>query len=185
MKKRVEAVLAGRAVLRFAVLSAGLVLLSTLGVRLAQADHTPVHGTPLARGSFDPSERINLKMQAHVAGKVDTVQVHDAADVVFSQITIQPGASIGWHSHPGPAVVVVQQGTLTIYDGEDPTCTGRRYGPGEGGAAFVDLGQGHVHNAANEGTTVVSVYVTYFDVPPGEVPLNLVANQGDFPSCFP
>ncbi|HXF37400.1 MAG TPA: cupin domain-containing protein [Actinomycetota bacterium] len=77
-------------------------------------------------------------------------------------MTVQPGGFTGWHSHPGPAIVVVQEGTFTYYDGEDPTCTPLEYGPGE---AFVDLGQGHVHSARNEGSEVVQVYVMYFDVP--------------------
>jgi hypothetical protein len=38
------------------------------------------------------------------------------------------------------------------------------YGPGE---SFIDIGQGHVHSARNEGSTVVSLYVMYLDVPPG------------------
>jgi len=77
-------------------------------------------------------------------------------------VTVQPGGFTGWHSHPGPAIVVVQQGTFTYYDGEDPQCTPFPYGPGE---SFVDIGQGHVHSARNEGTEVVQVYVMYFDVP--------------------
>lgn len=46
--------------------------------------------------------------------------MHDAADTIVQQATVQPGGFTGWHSHPGPAVAVVQQGTLTYYDSEDP-----------------------------------------------------------------
>ena len=31
-------------------------------------------------------------------------------DIVVSQITVQPGGSSGWHSHPGGAIGVVAQG---------------------------------------------------------------------------
>lgn len=151
---RLVAVLAG------AIVTASLMVLTLGGVGVVQADHLPVHGTILARGPFpDP---VDLKIKATVAGERNVVQVNDAADTIVQQVTVQPGGFTGWHSHPGPAIVVVAQGTFTYYDGDDPTCTGFPYGPGE---TFVDLGQGHVHSARNEGTEVVQVYVTYFDVP--------------------
>jgi len=59
---------------------------------------------------------------------------------------------------------VVTQGTLTVYDGDDPACTPHRYSPGSG---FLDAGLGHVHIARNEGTTPVTVVQTYLNVPPG------------------
>lgn len=187
MTRDAKAWFSRNAVLRAAVLSAGVVLMLSTGIPRVQAQLPPgVNSTPLARGPF--TERIDVKMQAHVGGKVDTVQVHGAADMVVAQITVAPGASIGWHSHPGPAVVVVVTGTLTIYDGDDPTCTGRSYGPGTAspsyGEAFVDLGQGHVHDARNEGTELVTVYVTYFDVPPP--PHGALIPHPDFESaCSP
>lgn len=142
------------------MMAASLLVLALLGVGDVRADHVPVHGTILARGPF--TDRVDLKVKAVVGGQRDVVQVHDAADTIVQQVTVQPGGFTGWHSHPGPAVVVVQEGTFTYYDGEDRSCTPYPYGPGE---TFVDLGQGHVHSARNEGTQVVQVYVMYFDVP--------------------
>lgn len=143
-----------------AILSASLLVLALVGVGVGRADHVPVHGTILARGPF--TDPVDLKVKATVGGQRELVQVHDAADTIVQQVTVQPGGFTGWHSHPGPAIVVVAEGTFTYYDGEDPTCTPYPYGPGE---TFVDLGQGHVHSARNEGSSVVRVYVTYFDVP--------------------
>lgn len=143
-----------------AIVSAILVLMTIVGVQVGRADHLPVHGTILARGPF--TEPVDLKVKAKIGGVLDVVQVRDAADTIVQQITVQPGGFTGWHSHPGPAFVVVAQGTFTYYDGEDQSCTGIPYGPGE---SFVDLGQGHVHSARNEGTEVVSLYVMYVDVP--------------------
>jgi len=88
-------------------------------------------------------------------------------DTVVLTTTIDPGGSTGWHSHPGPAFIVVTQGTLTLYDGNDPTCTPHVYGPGTG---FLDPGFGHVHIARNEGSTPVTVVQTYLNVPPGGSP---------------
>lgn len=190
MTKKVKTMCSGRSVLRFTVLSAGLVLVSSFGIQLAQAQSElpcidtvfgevlcGVDSTALARGPL--LDRIDIHMQAHVGRKVETVHVKAAADVVVAEITIQKEGFIGWHSHPGPAIVVVKTGTLTIYDAEPAgtTCTeGRSYGPGQ---SFVDLGQGHIHNAKNHSTENVLVYVTYLDVPPGQSPLQ-PEEQGAF-----
>jgi quercetin dioxygenase-like cupin family protein len=86
-------------------------------------------------------------------------------DVVVQQITIAPVGNTGWHTHPGNAVAVVKAGTLTIYDADDPTCTGRDYTAGQ---VYLDPGRGHVHFGANRSATeFVEVVVTYLDVPVG------------------
>lgn len=36
-------------------------------------------------------------------------------DVTALRITLPPGASTGWHRHPGPGFMVVTQGAVTIY----------------------------------------------------------------------
>jgi hypothetical protein len=46
---------------------------------------------------------------------------------------------------------------LTLYDSDDPTCTGTSHEPG---SAFLDVGN-HVHNAWNEGVDDVVVYGTF------------------------
>lgn len=84
---------------------------------------------------------------------------------VVQQIVIGPGGHTGWHSHPGPVVVVIKTGALTFYSSEDPTCTGRTYTAGQ---AFIDSGQGHIHIARNPSASEnVELWATYFDVPPG------------------
>ena len=157
------------------ILSAALFLLAVVGINVSRADHLPVHGTILARGPFvDP---VDLKVKAVVGGELDVVQVHNAQDTIVQQVIVQPGGFTGWHSHPGPAVVVVAEGEFTYYDGDDPTCTGYPYGPNE---TFVDLGQGHVHSARNEGAVAVKLLVTYFDVPASVTnPLIPATNPGN------
>jgi hypothetical protein len=63
----------------------------------------------------------------------------------------QPVSSTGWHSHPGHSLIIVTAGTLTDYEGNDPTCTPHVY---TAGMAFVDHGGGHVHIIRNEGPVV-------------------------------
>ena len=71
--------------------------------------------------------------------------------------------------------VVVAAGTMTLYQADDPTCTGESFTAGQ---VFVDPGQGNVHNARNDGTEGVVLYATYLDVPPGAGPAIPGANPG-------
>ncbi|HWK09537.1 MAG TPA: cupin domain-containing protein [Vicinamibacterales bacterium] len=59
-----------------------------------------------------------------------------------------PGGTSGWHTHPGHSLIIVTAGTITAYDGDDPTCTPHQYSAGQG---FVDAGGDHVHVLRNEG----------------------------------
>jgi hypothetical protein len=62
--------------------------------------------------------------------------------------TWQPHGDTGWHSHPGNSLIIVTLGTVTDYDGDDPSCTPHVYTQGMG---FVDLGGGdHAHIIRNE-----------------------------------
>jgi quercetin dioxygenase-like cupin family protein len=116
------------------------------------------------RGLFvDPTE-IKFKVKE---GKEEVIQVAAGGQVAAHEITIASvtpegmTGSTGWHSHPGPVVVVIKSGTMTFYE-ED--CTIRTY---QAGDAFVDQGGGHVHLARNEGTQPLVLWATYFGVSPG------------------
>ena len=131
------------------------------GAALATPSSGVLMAPVLARASFaDPTDvKFKIKGQSQ-----EVVQVNNAQETVMQQIVIAPGGSTGWHSHPGPVVVLIKSGQMSFYSSEDPTCTVRTYSAGE---AFVDSGQGHVHIARNEGSVNVELWATYFDVPPG------------------
>jgi hypothetical protein len=95
--------------------------------------------------------------------KVD-ISAKGATDVQVIENIIAPGGTFGWHSHPGPSLVIVRSGTLSVYHG--PDCTMEQYGPGSPlGSTFVD--QGHdLHMVRNNTTGVDDVYVVSF-VPAG------------------
>ena len=59
-----------------------------------------------------------------------------------------PGGTSGWHTHPGHSLITVTAGTVTAYEGDDPTCTPKHYSVG---MTFVDEGGNHVHIIRNEG----------------------------------
>ena len=85
-------------------------------------------------------------------------------EVVVAQVLLHPGASNGWHEHPGPGFVVVTAGSLTRYEvGADGTCVHTTYGAGQG---FVELPDS-VHLARNDGSTDVTAVATFVDVPAG------------------
>ena len=115
----------------------------------------------LARASFaDPTDlKFKIKGQSQ-----EVIQVNNAQETVIQQVVIAPGGHTGWHSHPGPVVVLIKSGQMSFYDSEDPTCSVRTYSAGE---AFIDSGQGHVHIARNEGSVNLELWATYFDVPAG------------------
>jgi quercetin dioxygenase-like cupin family protein len=70
------------------------------------------------------------------------------SDLHVVQVTIQPGGTLGWHSHLGPSFVTVKSGTATFYDGDDPTCTPHVIPTG---SSLFEPG-GDVHIVRNEGS---------------------------------
>lgn len=132
--------------------------LAILAVAAAALAAIPAGATP---GS-DASGTIIARGQA--TEKIKS-QSNRPFDVVVQQITIAPGGHTGWHTHPGNAVAVVKSGTLTIYDGDDPSCTGRDFTAGQ---VYLDPGRGFVHFGRNLSVTVpLDIVVTYLDVPLG------------------
>jgi quercetin dioxygenase-like cupin family protein len=120
-----------------------------------------VSGTVWARGSF--ADPVDLKFKI-TQGNEEVILAPNAQQTVMQSIVIAAGGHTGWHSHPGPVVVLVKSGELTLYSADDPTCSGRTFSAGQ---AFIDRGQGHVHLARNIGSVDTELWVTYFDVPPG------------------
>ena len=66
----------------------------------------------------------------------------------------QPGGSTGWHTHLGHTLIIVTAGTVTHYEGDDPSCTPHAY---TAGMTFIDRGGSHVHIVRNEGDVEAQV----------------------------
>jgi hypothetical protein len=113
---------------------------------------TNLTSTQLAKSSFGA---INIEAHAMPADIWNAVlRTHGDSDVYVVDNKLAPVdqtnnivASTGWHSHPGPSLILVVAGTVTNYTGDDPTCTGHSYTVGQG---FIDTGKG-VHILRNEG----------------------------------
>jgi quercetin dioxygenase-like cupin family protein len=126
------------------VLAIGGTALATPGIGVIGA---PVH----ARGTN--AEELNIHSAAGIKLKTKS-----SLDFVTQQITIAAGGTTGWHSHPGPVLVTIKSGGLTVVYADDPTCAGRTYTAGQ---SFVDRGDETVHTARNLGTTPVEFWATY------------------------
>jgi quercetin dioxygenase-like cupin family protein len=100
---------------------------------------------PVPVGNF-PSGTLNLMCHDARIWQLIT-RVRGDSDVYVTKHTFDPGGQTGWHSHPGPSLITVIQGTLTVYHDD---CTVETFTAGQ---SFTDLGCGDIHNAVNEGAT--------------------------------
>lgn len=146
MKRHPKRVLAATGAAICALVATALIVVPALAT-----PSSGVTSTLFAVGVFDSLEAKTLspKWQARIKTK-------GATYVHVLENRIQPGGTFGWHSHPGPSIVVVKSGALTLYHGDDPSCTPHLVSAGSG---FVDDG-GDVHLVRNEGTVETVVYVT-------------------------
>ena len=117
-----------------------------------------VSSTTIASGNLDGDIALNLKTGDWKL-KLET---KGSTDVSVVENRVAPGGTFGWHSHPGPSLIVVKSGTITFYRADDPSCSPDVYTAGQ---ALLDSGNS-IHVGRNEGTVDVVVIVTRF-VPDG------------------
>lgn len=149
---------------KWALLSVGLAGV-IMAVTVTPSRATPPSGlinTPLARGTNTSHGTIPLKF---------------GTDVAMAQITVDPGGSAGWHSHPGGAIVVVKQGSLTVYTPVGHHCRTTTYSAGQ---AFIER-PGEVDNVLNTGTIPYILFVTFPRVPQGVSPRTDQPDPGTCP----
>ena len=103
-------------------------------------------GATLAVARFD---ELDLHTHTVPAFWQSKLQTKGLSDVYVQSNVWAPGGSTGWHTHPGPSLIIVTAGTVIAYDGDDPACTPTVYTQGMG---LVDAGGGHVHILRNEGS---------------------------------
>jgi len=160
---------------------AAIVAPAAVGVALA----TPPSGLTsqlLARGGAG-------EFQIHEKSMRLRMDARRATDVALVRATLEPGGSTGWHGHPGPSIVIVKSGIVTMYepahdeqgDEDDRArhdrqgCAVQTFGPGQ---AFVHPAS--VHNFVNSGQDLVEFYVAYL-VPAGAAPL--LSDEPPAPGC--
>lgn len=140
----------GRA--RLAIVAAAIAF-GTAGAALATTGSGTV-GTPLGKGT------VTEKVKVNVGGiRLKLKRPTDATVVTQSW---DPGGYSGWHSHPGPVILVVTAGKLAVYD---ENCERRVFTAGQGFVEPVN----EPMNVRNEGTVRA---VAFFAVltPAGDPP---------------
>ena len=98
---------------------------------------------PVPAGYF-PSGLLNLMCRSNLPDWLLITRVRGDSDLYVNQLTFAPGAQAGWHTHPGPSLVTVIEGALTVYHDD---CTFETFTAGQ---TFTDVGCGDVHNVVNE-----------------------------------
>lgn len=132
----------------------GLALLTAVVV-VGVAIATPSSGVTAEtyRGDVQGQLKLFTRFSPGVSARIKT---KGAFEIVVQKIVAQPGATFGWHYHPGENVNVVAQGTLSLYHAKHCT-TEITYPTGSGFSTSPD----QVHLARNEGTDTLIIYATY------------------------
>jgi quercetin dioxygenase-like cupin family protein len=125
------------------------------GVALATPPSPPPTLTAeTARGAFAEPLNVNTRLSNGARVKLKT---KGPVELITQRVVAQPGATFGWHSHPGENVNVVLQGTLTLYHDED--CTNGVAYPA--GSAFpTHPNQVHLARNLSETETLI-LFATY------------------------
>lgn len=118
---------------------------------------------PFGQAGATPGSGVSSSLVARGTTHRDIrLRARQPTDFVFARVTLQPGGSTGWHTHPGPLLAVVESGTLTHYDRR---CHAATYAAGQ---AFEETQR--VHMGANRTSAPVVLDVTY--IVPGGGPLS-------------
>ena len=139
----------------------GLALITVLAgtliaVRTAAADSTGLDVFPLVQG-FSTQREVRLEAK----GPNDVLQV---------KLVFQPGGDTGWHTHPGPVIVVIKSGALTETHANGCVTVH------PAGSVFFESA-GVVHRAVNQTGQVTEAYVTFIS-PAGAPPVQPAGDLG-------
>lgn len=139
-------------VVRRSIALAAVVMLVTAGVVLATHESQGLGSALEARGSWSRAERTAFLAALAAQGRAGN------SEVAVVRATLDADGYTNWHGHPGPSVVVVTQGTLSVVEPiANGGCRTRQYGPG---SAFFHSSDNH--DFRNGGSEQVIFYITYF-----------------------
>ena len=138
---------------------AALVLAVSVGV--AGASHVPQIDPATVPVGFLATH--NEGSNLDIAPLARAIKNHQA-DLFVWHLRLAPNSALGWHTHPGPAIVTVVKGSLGYQMEVNGECVTRWY---EAGTGFMDPGFGNVHRAVSRGDGF-DAYTT-FVIPSGSV----------------
>jgi quercetin dioxygenase-like cupin family protein len=114
--------------------------------------------------------QINTLAQGFNSANHVLMHAKGPSDVLQSQLVFQPAGDTGWHTHPGPVVVVVKTGALTEQHSNGCVTVHPE------GSVFFET-KDEVHRAFNQTGSVVEAYATFIS-PSGVPPLNPAPDPG-------
>jgi quercetin dioxygenase-like cupin family protein len=132
----------------------------------ARAAPPPTIVELLSRGTVDK------RFDAEGAGV--ELETDGPIDVAVVRVTYPPGATSGWHRHPGPTVVTATKGTFRHVIGKH--CMRHTITAGE---TFVEKGPHELGVLRNVGDTEAEIIITFY-APVGADPLTIPARA---PAC--
>ncbi len=90
---------------------------------------------------------------------LSSIKTFGQSDLYVVDNKFPPGATTGWHSHPGPSLIFVVAGSITDYHSDDPACQGEIH---QAGSGFVDAGGKDEHILRNEGSVQAETIAVQF-----------------------
>lgn len=154
---------------------------ATTAGELATQDHHHDHGPPdvevlTTRSSSPDAISAQLRLRLDGTGATNVMNVRDVDHLQLVKLTFAPGDAVDWHVHPGPVIVIVDKGVLTVTSASD--CTARDYGPSE---VYLEPGDDDVLRVENrhEAESDTVIYALFLDLPE-DGPLTLFR---DAPDC--
>ncbi len=114
--------------------------------------------TPISLGVFGP---FDVKAEKNDKWKLQ-IKSHGQTDVRVTNVGFAPGASSGWHSHPGPNLLTVKEGGVRVWEGSDPLCSspaGILHEANTSTATWVDNGGSEIHVVHNASTTAEATII--------------------------
>jgi hypothetical protein len=133
----------------------GVVLAAAYGATVLATSSSGFTGTTIAVGRFGDIDAANQVLREFGDSTpqkdlwLSLQKTKGPSDLYVQNNRWVPNGSTGWHTHPGHSLIIVTEGTVTAYDGDETSCTATEYTVGMG---FVDPGGEHSHLLRNEGT---------------------------------
>ena len=141
----------------------------------------PARATPPSGVSVMPLAPVaqfgEIKEKAKFGDWKAEIETKEVSDLHVVEVTIQPGGTLGWHSHLGPSFVIIKSGSATFYQADDPICTPHVIPAGS--SLFEPAG--HVHLVRNEGSVPLVNLVIQL-IPSGTTRLISEPNPGYCPT---
>ena len=144
----------------------GGALVAGLGALMVSATALATMGAGVTSTTIAQGNASDIDVKVKTGAWKLQIDTKGPSTLATSENRVAPGGHFGWHSHPGPSLVIVKSGTSTFYRGDDPDCTPEVH---PAGTAYVDPG-GVVHTARNESLTEDLVVIVTRLVPEGASP---------------